>query len=409
MGTGGREHAIGWYIKKLYPSVSLFFLPGNLGTSQLGTNFYVKESDYLNELADIVHKNNIDLIIPASEDPLVKGIYDLLSKHTLLLGPDKKAALLEGSKIYAIEFAKQHNIPIPLSQYFDDFNKCVAYLTRKRPPYVIKADGLAMGKGTFIINELNKAIDLVYDLMVNKKLGEAGRRLVIQEYKVGIEASLFFLVSGRTYKLLGAVQDFKRLGESIYSPNTGGMASIAPHPELSPEIIEKAIERILVPTITHVDYHGILYLGIIVDENEVYLLEYNVRLGDPEAEVLLPILDYDILPDLVKIAKKEELEPPANVPLINKYAVDIVIAGKNYPYSKEDPFSVKPLIDYLISYKDILVFYGNVRDNYITDGGRILHLVSLAPSVLEAKNKLKTVLSNLPLVEKLYYRQALVG
>jgi len=314
LGSGGREHAISWKLAQSSLMESLYIAPGNAGTAEVGTNVDIEILDF-DRLAEFTQEKDVRMIVVGPEQPLVEGIKDYFdSKPELnvsVIGPNSKAAMLEGSKNFAKEFMMRHNIPCAKSQSFTKStkSKASAFLATLKPPYVIKADGLAAGKGVLICETLKEAKQAVKDMLIEGKYGPAGKRIVIEEFLKGIEVSMFVVTDGQGYKILPSAKDYKRAGEGDTGPNTGGMGAISPVPVVTREFMEKAKNQVLIPTINglkkdEIDFQGFIFFGLMKVGGDPYVIEYNARLGDPESEVIIPRIKSDLLHILDGVATK---------------------------------------------------------------------------------------------------------
>lgn len=391
LGSGGREHALAWKISQSPLLSKLFIAPGNAGTAQLGTNIAMTADDF-GAVGRFSVDNQIDMVIVGPEDPLVNGIVDYFHgqndlKHIAIIGPNKKAAQLEGSKDFAKAFMLRHHIPTARHRSFtfrqvtDGFR----FLDTMKPPYVLKADGLAAGKGVLILDNLIEAKEEL-DKMLQGKFGEAGKTVVIEEYLSGIELSVFVATDGDTYKILPEAKDYKRVGEGDSGPNTGGMGAVSPVPFADEAFMKRVEERIIIPTIKglqaeEIEYRGFIFFGLINCHGEPYVIEYNARLGDPETEVVLPRLKGDMVELLEAVAKgtlatkKIEIDP--------RTAVTVMLTSGGYPGDYEKGKAISGLEQVSGS----LVFHAGTKpagDAVLTNGGRVLAVSSYGSNMREA-------------------------
>ena len=395
LGSGGREHAFAHKIKQSPLCNNLFVAPGNSGTSELATNLNIQVDEFSNiESAIIKHK--ISLVVVGPEVPLVNGFHDFISNNDKLsnvsvIGPKKEAAQLEGSKDYAKQFLNRHNIPTAKHETFtaENIENAYEYIDQMKPPYVLKADGLAAGKGVLIIDNANEAKNLIHEMLINSKFGKASSSVVIEEFLDGIELSCFVLTDGETYKLFPSAKDYKRIGEGDTGLNTGGMGAVSPPPFLSSELLNKIENKVIKPTIEglkkdEIEYQGFIFFGLIKVDDEPYVIEYNVRMGDPETEAVLPRIKSDFL-DLLISVNNGNLEDQNLV--IDKYpAVTVFLVSGGYPEKYEKNHEIFGLQ----TVSDSTVFHAGAikKDNKIvTSGGRVLAVSSSAETIELALQK----------------------
>ena len=393
IGSGGREHAFGWKISKSKIPNKLFFAPGNAGTESIGINLDVDISNF-NQLKNIIVRNNINLVLVGPEVPLVSGISDFIHSNKKLekinvIGPKKLGAMLEGSKSFAKEFMERHNIPTAPYKKFSlkNLNDGLDYLESISPPYVLKANGLAAGKGVLIINELEKAKNSLVEMLKNKKFGSASKEVVIEGFLDGIELSCFVLTDGDSFITLPYAKDYKRIGEGDSGLNTGGMGAISPVPFNDKDFKNKIENKIIKPTIKglkkdNIDYLGFIFIGLINVKGEPFVIEYNVRMGDPETQVVLPRIKNDFLEILLATANNKLSEIKLDVS--PNYAVTIVSVSGGYPESYEKG------LDILGDINQELVFQaGTLKKNnkIVTNGGRVFSSTAVGSSIKIALSK----------------------
>ncbi len=391
VGSGGREYAIGRALHKDTTVEKIYFAPGNGATPQLGEN--VDISDY-EELADYAEKEGIDLTVVGPEAPLVGGIVDIFKARGLkIFGPNKEAAQLEGSKIFMKNFLSRHNIPTARYIETESVEEAFRFIENLKPPIVVKADGLCAGKGVIIAQSYDDAKKAASQMLSGKSFGEAGTKIVVEEYLDGYELSLFAICDGKDYVILPAAQDHKRLLDNDEGPNTGGMGAYAPTPLIDDELYKKIEERIIRPTVEGMaaegrPFEGVLFAGLMIVNGEPYTLEFNVRFGDPECEVLMPLLKTPA-GELFDKAASERLNE-LKVEFMDKYAVGVVMASKNYPYKSSEPAEI--IVDKIvhteladkahIDYAGVSLIDGKL----MATGGRVLVCVGLGDTIKEARD-----------------------
>ncbi|WP_372947357.1 phosphoribosylamine--glycine ligase [Mariniphaga sp.] len=413
IGSGGREHALGWKIKQSKKAKNLYFAPGNAGTLEFGTNLEVGVSDFQG-LKKAVLENEIDLIVVGPEVPLVEGIHDFFVgdpeiRNVKVVGPKKTGAQLEGSKDFAKDFMMRHNIPT--ARYFsvtkNNLDEGIEFLGSLTAPYVLKADGLAAGKGVLIINDLSEAQNSLREMLAGK-FGQASKKVVIEEFLSGVEVSVFVITDGKDYKLLPEAKDYKRIGEGDTGLNTGGMGAISPVPFVDEEFISKVESRIIIPTINglkvdQIEYNGFIFFGLINVNGDPFVIEYNVRMGDPETEAVLLRVKSDLV-DLLEGAADGTLSEK-EVEFEERTAVTVMLVAGGYPESYEKG----KVISGLNRVANSTVFHAGTKmqeNSVVTNGGRVLAVSSLGENMTEA---LATSYRNAELIqfEKKYYRKDL--
>ena len=386
VGSGGREYSIGYFLKD---EAEIFYAPGNGATSEFATNIDIK--DY-NELANWAKENSIDLTIVGPEDPLVNGIVDIFkSKGLTIFGPSKDAARLEGSKVYMKNFLKKYNIPT--AKYIETDNKEKAFEfidSMQKLPIVVKADGLCAGKGVIIAKSKDEAKKTVEDMLSGKAFGDAGKKVIVEEFLDGYELSMFAICDGEDFVLLPAAQDHKRLLDGDEGPNTGGMGAYAPTPLVNDELYQKVKDRIIKPTLKGMQeeksaFEGVLFIGLMIVDNEPYVLEYNVRFGDPECEELMALIDSSLY-DMFYNAATKQLDK-IDVKIKDMVAVGVVCASKNYPYSSSEPAEIK--VDDLSDTNGYIAYAGvkKIDNKLYATGGRVLVCVGFGKDVKEARDE----------------------
>ena len=391
LGSGGREHALAWKINQSERLTKLYVAPGNAGTAEIAENVNIKVTDF-DALATFVENNAIDMLVVGPEDPLVEGVRDYFEAdarfaHLMIVGPGKAGAILEGSKDFAKEFMFRHHIPTAgyLTVTKDNLEKGFTFLETLKPPYVLKADGLAAGKGVLILENLEEA-KRELELMLGGKFGKAGNQVVIEEYLKGIELSVFALTDGKSYKILGSAKDYKRIGEGDVGLNTGGMGAVSPVPFANDEFNRKVEERIVRPTIEGlqkdgIDDKGFVFFGLMNVGGDPYVIEYNVRMGDPETEVVMPRLKTDILA-LFKAMAEGELEQAA-FELDDRFCTTVMLVSQGYPGDYEKGKEITGVSDV----KGSIVFHAGTKlaeGKVVTNGGRVIAVSSFGKTMREA-------------------------
>jgi phosphoribosylamine--glycine ligase len=392
LGSGGREHCFAELISKSKHCDKLFVAPGNSGTSLMAQNLDFSPIDF-DLVKGAITKHNIQLVVVGPEDPLVSGIHDFIVSDPVLkgvkvIGPKQQAAQLEGSKDFAKNFLNRHNIPTAKHQTFTtrQFEEACEYIENNSPPYVLKADGLAAGKGVLIIDNVNQAKDELYQMLVKSKFGSASSSVVIEEFLKGIELSCFVLTDGKNYKMLPSAKDYKRIGEGDTGLNTGGMGAISPPPFLNDKIRSKIEKRIIYPTIKgfeldKLDYTGFVFFGLILVDEDPYVIEYNVRMGDPETQAVLPRINSDFL-ELLNSVHTGALSD-YDLKINESSAATVVMVSGGYPETYEKNIEIKGLD----KVKESKVYHaGVIKEKGLlkTNGGRVLAVTSLGENVNRA-------------------------
>ncbi len=405
LGSGGREHTFAYKISQSNKCNQLFVAPGNAGTSEIAINVPISVNDF-EAIKNCVIKNDIKMVIVGPEDPLVNGIADYFLasedlKNVMLIGPSKAGALLEGSKERAKEFMIDHKIPTAAYQSFtnDTLAEGKKFLETLNPPYVLKADGLAAGKGVLILDDINEAKQELENMLSNAKFGAASETVVIEEFLDGIELSIFVLTDGKNYKILPTAKDYKRIGEGDKGLNTGGMGAISPVPFVDAILMNKIEERIVKPTVNglqkeNIDYKGFVFIGLINVNNEPLVIEYNVRMGDPETEVVLPRIKTDLV-DLFEATFLQKLDE-VSLEIDDRAATTVMLVSGGYPEAYEKGKAISGISEV----KDSIVFHAGTttkNGNVVTNGGRVLAVTSLDS---DYKKALKKSYQN---IEKLHF------
>lgn len=395
LGSGGREHAFAWKISQSKLLQNLYIAPGNAGTANCGINVAISLTDF-EAIKNLVWEKDINLVLVGPEDPLVNGIHDFFLQDDILkdipvIGPKKDGAQLEGSKDFSKAFMKKHGIP---SARYGTFTKeslqdGFLFLDSLQAPFVLKADGLAAGKGVLIIQDIHQAKEELTNILIKSKFGSAGNKVVIEEFLFGIELSVFVLTDGVSYKILPAAKDYKRIGEGDTGLNTGGMGAVSPVPFADEKFIKKVEDKIIIPTINGlikdgIDYSGFIFIGLMNCNGEPSVIEYNCRMGDPETEVVIPRIKSDLL-DLLNGVANKNLNTK-HYETINEIATTVVLVSGGYPgeYKKDK------LIEGIDNNNDSLIFHSGtklVNDKVYTNGGRVFAVTSFGNTIKDAVNK----------------------
>ena len=388
VGSGGREHAICWKVSQNEKVEKVFCAPGNGGTAMLpkGENVNVKGID---ELLEFALKEKIDLTIVGSEELLVDGIVDRFQEKGLkIFGPDKKAALLEGSKAYAKDFMKKYGVKTAAYEVFTEVDKAKEYIKTCEFPLVVKASGLAAGKGVLICQNLEEALKAVDEIMVDKVFSAAGEKIVVEEFLDGVEASILSVTDSKVILPFISAKDHKKIGEKETGLNTGGMGTIAPNPYVTKEVYDAFINGIMNPTLEGIkaegmNFAGVIFFGLMITDKGVYLLEYNMRMGDPETQVVLPLLESDFI-ELLESCLKGDLAN-ADVKWSNKSACCVVLASGGYPEAYNKGYEITG-----IDKVDNMVFVAGAKaedGKLLTSGGRVLNVVAVGNNLEDARAK----------------------
>lgn len=412
LGSGGREHALAWKINESNLLTKLFVAPGNAGTAQFATNLNINVNDF-DTIKKVVLENNISLVVVGPEDPLVNGICDFFLadnelKNIGIVGPQKDGAELEGSKEFSKKFMIKHNIPTAQYQSFtnDTLNEGLTFLETLSPPYVLKADGLAAGKGVVILDNLTEAKNELTEMLSNKKFGEASAKVVIEEFLSGIELSVFVLTDGNSYKILPAAKDYKRIGEGDTGLNTGGMGAISPVPFADENFLSKVEEQVVKPTIEglkkeNINYKGFIFIGLMNNNGNPFVIEYNVRMGDPETEVVIPRIESDLL-DLLQGVATQTLHEK-EIKINPQTATTVMLVSGGYP----EAYEKGKVINGLENVEGSTIFHAGttIKENQIvTNGGRVIAVTSFGNSLEEALEKSFKNAEKIQF-EKKYYRK----
>lgn len=395
LGSGGREHAMAWKIAQSDLLDQLFIVPGNAGTKDVGTNIDISQTDF-EAVKKVVLENNIELVVVGPEDPLVKGVHDFFLnddtlKNVAVIGPEKYAAQLEGSKEFAKEFMVRHNIPTAAYESFttENLEDGHQFLETLAPPYVLKADGLAAGKGVVILTDLQEAKDELTDMLANQKFGAASSKVVIEEFLDGIELSVFVLTDGKSYVTLPSAKDYKRIGEGDKGLNTGGMGAVSPVPFATDELMERIDKQVIKPTVNglqkdNIPYVGFIFIGLILVKGEVKVIEYNCRMGDPETEVVIPLIKSDFLELLIATGNKEL--HTKTIEIKDESACTVMLVSGGYPEAYENGKEILG-VDTI---ENSIAFQAGTKmvdGKLVTNGGRVIAITSYGK---DFKSALKT-------------------
>lgn len=403
VGGGGREHALVWKISKSPKVSKIYCAPGNGGISDLAECIDIKATD-INGIVDFAEEKEIDLVVVAPDDPLAMGMVDELTKRGIrAFGPNKRAAIIEGSKVFSKNFMKKYNIPTADFQVFDNREDAIYFLKHCNYPVVIKADGLALGKGVIIANDLTEAKKAVDDCMINKTFGKSGERIVIEEFLEGPEVSILCFTDGTTIVPMPSAQDHKRVYDGDRGPNTGGMGAFSPGIYYTEEIEKFCIKNIFIPTIEAMKkedrlFKGVLYFGLMLTDNGPKVLEYNARFGDPETQALLPLLETDIV-EIFEAIIDERLHE-IDVVWQDKSALCVILASGGYPKKYEKGYEIKGIED-ILKHENIFIFHSGTKKKngkYYTAGGRVLGITAVGDNL---ESVYKTVYSH---IEKIKFK-----
>jgi phosphoribosylamine--glycine ligase len=410
LGSGGREHAFAHSFIKSPLLSKLFVAPGNAGTDQIATNVNLGVTDF-HAIKTFVLESNIDMVVVGPEAPLVNGIYDFFQsedlKHVNVIGPSKEGAVLEGSKEFAKEFMQRNNVPTAAYQSFtkETLKEGMTFIDTLKPPYVLKADGLAGGKGVLIIPNATEAKESLEEMLVGGKFGAASNKVVIEEFLDGIEMSVFVITDSNSYKVMPTAKDYKRIGEGDTGLNTGGMGAVSPVPFADDALMQKIEDRIIKPTIDgfkkeNIIYKGFVFIGLMIVDGEPEVIEYNVRMGDPETEVVLPRISSDLLSHLHAFAKAELNKE--HLTIDSRSATTVMCVAGGYPEAYKKGMEITGLENV----KDSIVFHAGTttkEGKIVTNGGRVMAITSYGNDFKQALKKSYQNVEKLQF-DKMYYR-----
>lgn len=415
LGSGGREHALAWKMTQSHHCDQLFIAPGNAGTAAYGTNLTIGITDFeAVKNACIVH--DINMLVVGPEEPLVKGIYDFFQNDAQLqritvVAPSAAAAQLEGSKAFSKKFMARHGIPTAGYAEFtrDNFEEGKQYISKHSLPVVLKADGLAAGKGVVIAATHEEALQVFESMIINKQFGDASSKVVIEEFLQGIEVSVFVLTDGTNYQLIGHAKDYKRIGEGDTGLNTGGMGCVSPVPFMDETFMNKVESRIIKPTVDGLQkeglvYHGFIFFGLMNRNGEPYVIEYNCRMGDPETEVVMPRLQTDLVALFAAMDNGTLID--ANIAFDERSCCTVMAVSGGYPGDYQKHIKIDGLAD-AGDNRNTIVFHAGTRqmgDDVVTNGGRVLAVTAFGNDIPAAVNQSKEILAKISF-EGMYYRR----
>ena len=412
LGSGGREHAISWKISQSEKCKNLYIAPGNAGTSLVGNNLLININDFEEVKLNVIEKS-IDLVVVGPEEPLVRGIVDFFKsddelKHVKIFGPSAEGSKLEGSKDFSKEFMFRNNIPCAKSKTFNrkNLSEGISFLEKINPPYVLKADGLAAGKGVLILNDLEEAKSELSKMILDEKFGDASKNVLIEEYLDGIEVSVFAITDGHDYVILPEAKDYKRIGEGDTGLNTGGMGAVSPVKFANNKFMKKVEELVIKRTVNgikkeNLDYKGFIFAGLMNVNGDPYVIEYNVRMGDPETQVVIPRIKNDLLQIIYKCIDEKINE--IDLDIKENFTTTVILAADGYPesYKKGDE------IDNLKEFENSKIFHAGTSkkdDKILSNGGRVLACTGYGKRLDEALKNSYRLANNIAWKNK-YFRK----
>ena len=413
LGSGGREHAMAWKLAQSSLLSVLYVAPGNAGTDQIATNVPLDPMDF-KAVDRFIRRNDINMLIVGPEAPLVAGIVDYFEssdkhKNLIVVGPPKAGAMLEGSKDFAKAFMERHNIPTANYATFStgQLKEAITYLDNITPPYVLKADGLAAGKGVIITESLEEAKETLENMLEKAVFGEAGSKVVIEQFMDGIEVSSFIVTDGSAYRILPSAKDYKRVGEGDIGPNTGGMGAVSPVPFVDAEFHEKTLNQIIIPTIKglkkdDIPYSGFIFIGLMKVGSDPYVVEYNCRLGDPESEVILPLIKSDLLHLFDSLGSG--LLSEYDMQIEEKAAVTVILTSGGYPIDYKKGYPIKGLETSPRENEGLIFHAGTTkkRGRVVSDGGRVIACTGLGNGLEQALERSYKLAESIDFSEKQY-------
>lgn len=415
LGSGGREHALAWKISKSHHCDQLYIAPGNAGTLQFGANLPVPATDF-EAIKQVCLEKGVHMVVVGPEEPLVRGIYDFFQgderlNHINVVGPSAAAAQLEGSKAFSKKFMQRHGVPTAGYAEFTEetLEEGRDYIRRHTLPVVLKADGLAAGKGVVIAPTHEEALQVFDEMIVHRQFGAASSKVVIEEFLAGIEVSVFVLTDGISYQVIGHAKDYKRIGEGDTGPNTGGMGCVSPVPFMDDVFMKKVEERIIRPTVNGLaqeglNYHGFIFFGLMNVQGEPMVIEYNCRMGDPETEVVMPLLQTDIVG--LFAAMDNGTLADANIGFYPRFCATVMAVSGGYPGAYEKNIPIRGL-DAAAGDEETILFHAGTRvkdGETVTDGGRVIAVSSYGNSITEAVRRSEKVLESVSFAG-MYYRK----